>query len=211
MELQHVADKTKNIAIHVILFYGDDRPIAKSRTKEWVDFVRKKRGGKWSPSEHTVICSRHFAPEDYTRRFDYGGQVEKSRLIGEEIGVLAVPRLMEEAATEGGGNMLTERAKRKVCIKSWQQLACCLYSSAKRVHKFFTLFSIKALLSLIQILRDSLFSLGPPYFVTSHHSSGTRSFSKGVAFSIALKFNNRTNIGRFSKFFSGNCLERPKF
>ena len=43
--------------------------------------------------------------------------MERSRLIRDEIGVLAVPRLMEEMATEGGGNMLTERAKRKVCIE----------------------------------------------------------------------------------------------
>mgnify|MGYP001792489100 FL=1 len=54
----NVADKTKNIALHVIPFYGDDRPIAKSRRKEWVDFVRKKRGQKWSPYKSSVICSR---------------------------------------------------------------------------------------------------------------------------------------------------------
>ena len=61
--------------------------------------------------------SHLFAPEDYTLRFNYVGQVERSRLIRDKIGVLAVPRLMEEVATEGGGNMLTECAKRKVCIK----------------------------------------------------------------------------------------------
>ena len=159
----NVADKTKNIAIHVILFYGDDRPIAKSRTKEWVDFIRKKRGEKWSPSEHSVICSRHFAPENYTRRFDNGGQVERSHLIEDEIGVLVVPRLMEEAATEGGGNMLTERAKRKVCIEIWQQLPCCLYSSAKRVHKFFTLFSKGTFIVNTNFARFS-FLFGSPLF-----------------------------------------------
>ena len=68
-------------------------------------------------SRHSVIRSRHFAPEEYTRRFDYGGQVERPRLIRDEVGVLAVPRLMEEVATEGGGNMLTERAKRKICVE----------------------------------------------------------------------------------------------
>ena len=66
-------------------------------------------------SKHSVICSRHFAPEDYTRRFDYGGQ--RPRLIRDEVGVLAVPQLMEEVATEGGGSMLTKRAKRKICIE----------------------------------------------------------------------------------------------
>ena len=41
--LSYVADKTKNIAIYVIPFYGDDRPIAVSRRNQWADFVRKKR------------------------------------------------------------------------------------------------------------------------------------------------------------------------
>ena len=54
----NVADKTQNIAIHVIPFYVNDRPIAKSRKKQWVDFVREKRGEKWIPSGHSVICSR---------------------------------------------------------------------------------------------------------------------------------------------------------
>ena len=85
----NVADKTKSIAIHVIPFYGDDRPIAKSRRKQWVDFVRKKKGEKWCPSEHSVIFLRHFAPEDYTWRFDYDGQVERSRQIRDEIGVFS--------------------------------------------------------------------------------------------------------------------------
>mgnify|MGYP001794713019 CR=1 FL=1 len=61
---------------------------------------------------------RHFAPEDYTQRFEYGGQVVRFRLIRDEIGVLAVPRLMEEVATVGGGNMLIERAKRKIYIEA---------------------------------------------------------------------------------------------
>ena len=63
------------------------------------------------------IFSHLFAPEDYTRGFDYGGQVERPRLIRDEVGVLAVPQLMEEVATEGGGSMLTKRAKRKICIE----------------------------------------------------------------------------------------------
>ena len=51
-----VANKTKNIAIYVIPFYGDDRPIVKSRRKHCVYFVRKKREEKWSPSKHSIIC-----------------------------------------------------------------------------------------------------------------------------------------------------------
>lgn len=69
----NVVDKTKTSQFHVIPFYGDDRPIAKSRRKQWVDFVR----------------THLFVSDYYTRRFDYDGVVERSRLIRDEIWVLA--------------------------------------------------------------------------------------------------------------------------
>ena len=46
---------------------------------------------------------------------------------------------------------------------------------------------------------------------TSTMPSSSQSFLKGVAFSIALKFNNKTNIWSIFKIFFGNCLERLKF
>ena len=134
--------------------------------------------------------------------------MERVRLIRDEVKILAVPRLMEEVATEGGGNIVTKRAKWKICIEIWQQLPCCLHSSAKRVHKFFNLFSEDPFIVNIDFARFSLPNrnggkpgYGSPYFVISHHSSGARSFSKGVAFSIALKFNNGTNIWSIFKIF----------
>ena len=65
----NVADKTKNIAIHVIPFYGDDRPIAKSRRKQWVDFVRKKREEKWRlPNIQLFVRARRLYAEIRLRR-----------------------------------------------------------------------------------------------------------------------------------------------
>ena len=72
----------EGIALHTIPFYGDDRPQAKKRRKRWVDFVKAKRA-KWEPSKSSVICSKHFKPDDFTRRLD----------VQEENGILLTPWL----------------------------------------------------------------------------------------------------------------------
>ena len=58
------------IALYSIPFYGDTRSEAKKRRKRWIDFVKTK-GGKWEPSKSSVICSRHFQPTDFERRFNF--------------------------------------------------------------------------------------------------------------------------------------------
>ena len=110
----NVADKVRNITIHVIPYYGDDQPTA-SQGESSGSTLSRKRGEKWSPSKYLVICLCHFAPEDYTQHFDYGCMVERSHLVRDEIGILLVPRLQGEVSSEGGGKALTKRAKRKVC------------------------------------------------------------------------------------------------
>lgn len=72
----------EGIGLHTIPFYGDNRPEAKKRRKRWVDFVKAKRE-KWEPSKNSVICSRHFKPEDFARRLD----------VQEEKGILLTPWL----------------------------------------------------------------------------------------------------------------------
>ena len=63
-------DEDKGILLHMIPFFEDDRPEAK-RKKKWVDFVKRKRA-KWEPSKRSVICSLHFRPEDFERRYALG-------------------------------------------------------------------------------------------------------------------------------------------
>ena len=56
------------IALHYILYFSGDRPQAKKRRKEWVDFERQKRAN-WEPSKNSAICSVHFKPKDFQRLF----------------------------------------------------------------------------------------------------------------------------------------------
>ena len=55
------------ISLHTIPYFNDDRPEAKRRRKIWVDFVKAKR--VFVPSKASTLCSAHFMPEDYERRF----------------------------------------------------------------------------------------------------------------------------------------------
>ena len=55
------------ISLHTIPFYNDERPDAKRQRKIWVDFISTKR--LFVPSKTSTICSEHFKPEDYERRF----------------------------------------------------------------------------------------------------------------------------------------------
>ena len=60
----NVANPAEGISLHFIPFAGDERPEAKKRRKQWVDFVHKKRG-KWEPTPNSSVCSAHFAKEDF--------------------------------------------------------------------------------------------------------------------------------------------------
>ena len=55
------------ISLHTIPYFNDERAEAKRRRKVWVDFVSAKR--LFVPSKTSTICSDHFRPEDYERRF----------------------------------------------------------------------------------------------------------------------------------------------
>ena len=64
----NVRSLENGIALHAIPFYGDERPEAKKRRKRWIDFVRLKRA-QWEPSKSSVICSKHFKPDDFVRNY----------------------------------------------------------------------------------------------------------------------------------------------
>ena len=107
-------DSSKGIFLHNIPFYGDDRPEARSRRKQWIDFVRRKRA-KFEPSATSVICSRHFSPEDYCQRFEF--VKTRPQLVKDHIGTSALPRIY--ACDENETRNLSDRSRRQVrsCIK----------------------------------------------------------------------------------------------
>ena len=71
------------IALHKITFYGDTQQEA----KKWM-----KRGKK-QPSQGSVICSHHFQPTDFERRFNFlpGQSLQFPRLKMDEFGVSVYP------------------------------------------------------------------------------------------------------------------------
>ena len=57
------------MSLHTIPFFNDNHPEAKRRRKIWVDFVKVKAKRVFQPSKASTLCSAHFLPEDYERRF----------------------------------------------------------------------------------------------------------------------------------------------
>ena len=85
----------EGIGLHTMPFYGDDHPEAKKRRKRWVDFVKAKHA-KWEPLKSSVICSKHFKPDDFARRPDV--QQDKGILLApwlerDEFGITAFPSI----------------------------------------------------------------------------------------------------------------------
>lgn len=107
----NVSNTKQGISLHFIPFAGDERPEARKRRKQWVDFVRLKRA-KWDPTPNSSICSAHFAKDDFTQRF-LGISKQSHWLVADEIGVAAIPNYnicSEEKP-------LSARAKRMVSIQ----------------------------------------------------------------------------------------------
>ncbi len=87
----------KGISLYHIPYWEDNRQLAQSRRKKWLDFIRRKRD-KWTPSFGSVVCSEHFT-EDC---FEYGSNtVEKykvPKLKRDDIGITAVPSVLSKAS-----------------------------------------------------------------------------------------------------------------
>ena len=62
----------------------------------------------WTASKHSVICSVHFTPADFSRLSD--GQKYQLRLKRDEIGVISVPSAQSVKTAE-------EETNRDVCMK----------------------------------------------------------------------------------------------
>ncbi|XP_048585684.1 uncharacterized protein LOC116611738 isoform X1 [Nematostella vectensis] len=83
----NVPSQKEGISLHLIPFYGDDRPEAKSRRRRWIDFVKGNR--VWKPGTTASICSKHFLPNDFPNV--YAGEVRKKRLKVDDFGVSVWP------------------------------------------------------------------------------------------------------------------------
>ena len=84
-------DEKKGISIHTIPFFNDSRPEAVKRRRKWISFVNASRKN-WTASKHSVICSVHFSPEDFSCLY-FEGQKYQQRLKKAEIGVTPIPRV----------------------------------------------------------------------------------------------------------------------
>lgn len=54
----------KGVSVHIIPYFGDERPVAVSRRKRWTDFVEETRKN-WQATKTSGVCSEHFSPDDY--------------------------------------------------------------------------------------------------------------------------------------------------
>ena len=83
-------DPERNISLHKIPCYGNDRTEGKAQRKGWVDFVKLKRA-KWEPTAASRVCSVHFSnSEDFEAQFSIPGFT--SSLLGDE----KHPQVLEE-------------------------------------------------------------------------------------------------------------------
>ena len=105
----NVANPKEGISLHFIPFSGDERPEAKRRRKQWVDFVRLKRA-KWEPTPNSSVRSEHFEKKDFCDMFATLSN-KKLRLACDEVGVVAIPKNVIP-----DNKALSARDKRKVRI-----------------------------------------------------------------------------------------------
>ena len=95
-------DIERGIVVHAIPFFDNDDPPAKKRRKQWTDFIDQKRKN-FVATKYSGICSAHFTPEDFQRRFyNLEGQDKPCipRLVRDEIGVAAFPTIQSTAFPE---------------------------------------------------------------------------------------------------------------
>ena len=104
------------ISVHRIPFYNDERREAKRRRKRWVDFVKMTRD-KWEPTINSAICSKHFTPESFQRRFvSLEGQTKPNvpRLVRDDFGICAFPTLRNESTEAVQETAISARERRAV-------------------------------------------------------------------------------------------------
>ncbi|XP_065055445.1 uncharacterized protein LOC135683959 [Rhopilema esculentum] len=85
--------RDKGMSLHHLPFWGDERPLAKKRRKQWVDFVKRMRAN-FTPSKYSAICSEHFKGEDFKNRIPslpgFMGKMQPV-LRRDDFGIVAFP------------------------------------------------------------------------------------------------------------------------
>ena len=116
----NVKNIKEGISMHIIPFHGDERAEATRRRKKRVDFVRLKRA-KWQPSKFSVLCSKHFQPEDFTRQFSNVDDSNESDIIimkqsfkSDDSGICAFPTIHIVGKSKAKEKPSSDRARRKV-------------------------------------------------------------------------------------------------
>ena len=107
----NLANVAKGISLHRIPFLNDERSEAKRRRKRWIDFVKATRD-KWVPTKNSAVCSEHFTPDSFARRFGVMSDSEarfSPRLTRDDFGISAYPTIQTKIVTE-----LTTRDRRMV-------------------------------------------------------------------------------------------------
>ena len=107
--------KDRGVSLHRIPYWNDDRPIAKRRRKQWIDFVRVKRAN-FQPSKFSTICSQHFRSEDFERPFTtlpgFSGDL-KNVLRRDGEGIIAVPSIFTSPVDANSTTTMSPDSKRK--------------------------------------------------------------------------------------------------
>jgi hypothetical protein len=97
-----MANAEKGISLHRIPFLNDDRSEAIRRKKRWINFVKARRD-KWVPTKNSAVCSEHFTPESFSRRYSVVSESESTfspRLIQDNFGIVAYLTIHTKVDTE---------------------------------------------------------------------------------------------------------------
>ena len=95
----NTSSSKKGISLYHIPYWEDNRPVAKSRRKKWLDFIRRKRD-KWTPSFGSVVCSEHFTEDCFAYGSDTVEKYKVPRLKRDEIGITAIPSVLSKASED---------------------------------------------------------------------------------------------------------------
>ena len=110
-------NRDEGISVHIIPFFGDNRPEAVARRRRWVNFVKRTRA-QWEPTKNSAVCSKHFKPEDFEQPLAQSSLFPVTFLTTlrhDDFGKVAYPSIYpttEQAETESSQSI--ERKRRRV-------------------------------------------------------------------------------------------------
>ena len=109
------ASLENNISLHRIPYFNDASSVAKSRRKNWVTFVQRRRG-KWTPTSNSVVCSEHFTPDCFEVSSNTTSTYMGRRLKRDQIGIIAIPSIYPNADTSQRSQRSQRSERRRVSI-----------------------------------------------------------------------------------------------